>query len=224
MRKITIALMRDLEKQVNLGEISYSRMVEILNETIDSKALPEAEGTKSAEEKEETRIKIGDRIKFVQEITQDANEETPAFLFARKGDEGEIIKLKGDWKGARYSVKWDNWNTPFYAELGTDFIVLPKTNQFKSVPLLDGTKDEQLKYCHKRMAEAYNKIRELEEKLKSVPKAELPTDEEIDKASYEEAKACNLTGDSYAHLRSGFRRGAKWMRSKVEVMTKQNNT
>ena len=29
---ITIAELRDLEKQVTLGEISYSRMVEIINE------------------------------------------------------------------------------------------------------------------------------------------------------------------------------------------------
>lgn len=33
MEKIfTVALLRDLEKQVQKGEISYSRMVEILNE------------------------------------------------------------------------------------------------------------------------------------------------------------------------------------------------
>lgn len=31
-KAITLGLMRDLEKQVHLGEISYSRMVEILNE------------------------------------------------------------------------------------------------------------------------------------------------------------------------------------------------
>jgi hypothetical protein len=32
MAKITVALMRDLEQQVSDGNISYSRMVEILNE------------------------------------------------------------------------------------------------------------------------------------------------------------------------------------------------
>ena len=32
MNKLTVAEMRDLEKQVSLGEISYSRMVELLNE------------------------------------------------------------------------------------------------------------------------------------------------------------------------------------------------
>jgi transcriptional regulator with XRE-family HTH domain len=32
--RITIAKMRDLEKQVLSGEISYSRMVEIINETL----------------------------------------------------------------------------------------------------------------------------------------------------------------------------------------------
>jgi len=37
MKKITVSLMRGLEKQVLNGEISYSRMIEILNETL----LPE---------------------------------------------------------------------------------------------------------------------------------------------------------------------------------------
>jgi hypothetical protein len=37
--KITVALMRDLDKQVEREEISYSRMVEILNETANK---PEA--------------------------------------------------------------------------------------------------------------------------------------------------------------------------------------
>jgi len=32
MAKITVALMKELEKQLGHGEISYSRMVEILNE------------------------------------------------------------------------------------------------------------------------------------------------------------------------------------------------
>ena len=32
MNKLTVAEMRDLEKQVSKGEISYSRMVEIINE------------------------------------------------------------------------------------------------------------------------------------------------------------------------------------------------
>lgn len=32
MNKLTVAEMQDLEKQVSLGEISYSRMVEIINE------------------------------------------------------------------------------------------------------------------------------------------------------------------------------------------------
>jgi hypothetical protein len=39
MNKITVSLMRNLEKQVLQGEISYSRMIEILNETI---SVPES--------------------------------------------------------------------------------------------------------------------------------------------------------------------------------------
>jgi hypothetical protein len=34
MAKITVALVRDLEKKVSTGEISFSRMVEILNENV----------------------------------------------------------------------------------------------------------------------------------------------------------------------------------------------
>jgi len=33
-KKITVSLMRSLEKQVLKGDISYSKMIEILNETI----------------------------------------------------------------------------------------------------------------------------------------------------------------------------------------------
>lgn len=35
MAKITVALMKELEKQVALGDISYSRMIEILNAQIN---------------------------------------------------------------------------------------------------------------------------------------------------------------------------------------------
>lgn len=46
MKKIfTVAFMRDLEKQLNKGEISYSRMVEILNETANE-AIKEANDEK----------------------------------------------------------------------------------------------------------------------------------------------------------------------------------
>ena len=41
MAKITVALLRDLERKVTQGKISYSRMVEILNEHKDkSEELP----------------------------------------------------------------------------------------------------------------------------------------------------------------------------------------
>lgn len=54
MKKITVALMRDLEKQVLQGDISYSRMVEILNETVQP--------TEPATEKEPVRIPTRDEI------------------------------------------------------------------------------------------------------------------------------------------------------------------
>ena len=40
MPKITIALMRDLEYKVKKGEISYSRMVEIINKTVQGYSDP----------------------------------------------------------------------------------------------------------------------------------------------------------------------------------------
>jgi hypothetical protein len=36
MNQLSVAEMRDLEKQVSVGEISYSRMVEIINQRFDN--------------------------------------------------------------------------------------------------------------------------------------------------------------------------------------------
>lgn len=41
--KITVAFVRDLEKKVNSGEISFSRMVELLNEKAQATDEPEQE-------------------------------------------------------------------------------------------------------------------------------------------------------------------------------------
>jgi hypothetical protein len=69
-----------------------------------------------------TEAKIGDRIQFLQELTQDANEETPAFLFARKNEFGIITALPKHTEN--YSVKWDGWPESFYAKLGTEFKII----------------------------------------------------------------------------------------------------
>ena len=46
---ITVALLRDLESQVSKGEISYSRMVEVLNSRLQS-VKPENNGLASVEQ------------------------------------------------------------------------------------------------------------------------------------------------------------------------------
>ena len=64
----------------------------------------------------------GTRIKFLIEITQDANEETPAFFLAAKGDEGIIRK---HYEGNEYSVYWDGWKpASFIAEFEKEFIII----------------------------------------------------------------------------------------------------
>jgi len=52
MKKITVSLMRGLEKQVLNGEISYSRMIKILNERLlpESKNVPSEERQKVIKE------------------------------------------------------------------------------------------------------------------------------------------------------------------------------
>lgn len=68
---------------------------------------------------EKIALPIGTRIKFLKDLTEGANGEHPALLFAKKGDGGEVIGhgcREGHW------VKWDKWPEKFGAELGTDFI------------------------------------------------------------------------------------------------------
>jgi hypothetical protein len=56
---IITAEMRDLEKQVNLAEISYSRMIEMLCEKADEYAKPE---WISVKEKDLSHLKEGDGV------------------------------------------------------------------------------------------------------------------------------------------------------------------
>jgi len=85
---------------------------------------------------------VGDKIRFLKELTQDANEETPAFLFARKNEFGIIIALPK--ASGRYSVKWDGWIEPFYAEIDTEFEVVkssPMQGDKKVAKFDGGTED-----------------------------------------------------------------------------------
>ncbi len=71
--KITVALLRDLEKQVAAGDISYSRMVEILNEKVDE-SKPVVDTQELIEEKRifgkdirtliESQLNIGDEMRY----------------------------------------------------------------------------------------------------------------------------------------------------------------
>jgi hypothetical protein len=62
-----------------------------------------------------TEPKKGDRIRFLKELTQDANGETPAVIFCRKGDLG-TVEGKSEFTG-RYSVFWDGWkHAAFYCD------------------------------------------------------------------------------------------------------------
>ena len=68
-----------------------------------------------------TRVPIGTRIKFLKTLEEGPTAETPSFLFAEKGEYGEVTghnSTEGHW------VKTDSWPTPFGAKLGEEFIVV----------------------------------------------------------------------------------------------------
>ena len=56
---------------------------------------------------------VGTRIKFKRTLTSDANEESPGYTYARKGDLGRITG-HGCWEG--YWCKWDKWPNAFGIE------------------------------------------------------------------------------------------------------------
>ena len=66
-----------------------------------------------------TRLQVGTRIRFIKTLTGDADEFSPAKLYAKKGD-GGVITGHGPKEG--YWVKWDGWPNAFGAEHGTEFI------------------------------------------------------------------------------------------------------
>ena len=57
-------------------------------------------------------IPVGTKIKFTRELSCDATGDHPAFLFASKGQLGEVTGY-GTREG--YWVKADNWPAPFGA-------------------------------------------------------------------------------------------------------------
>ena len=68
---------------------------------------------------EKTELPIGTRIKFIKSLYGSATGESPACVYAEKGDGGEVTG-HGCWEG--HWVKWDKWDAPFGAKLGEDFI------------------------------------------------------------------------------------------------------
>jgi len=77
------------------------------------------------EKEQATRLPIGTRIQFVKTLREGPTDETPAFLFAEKGEYGEVTghnMTEGHW------VKTDSWPTPFGAKLGEEFVVVESGN------------------------------------------------------------------------------------------------
>jgi hypothetical protein len=66
-----------------------------------------------------TLLAVGTRIRFIKTLYGAPTGETPAFVYAEKGD-GGVITGHGTPEG--YWVKWDKWPHAFGASHGTEFI------------------------------------------------------------------------------------------------------
>ena len=64
-------------------------------------------------------LPVGTRIQFVKSIYGAATGDSPACIYAKKGD-GGVVTGHGTPEG--YWVKWDKWPHAFGAEYGLDFI------------------------------------------------------------------------------------------------------
>jgi hypothetical protein len=69
-------------------------------------------------ESDKELLPIGTRIVFLKTLDQGPNEDSPAIVFAEKGDGGCVT---GHGCKERYWVKWDKWQAPFGAIHGTEF-------------------------------------------------------------------------------------------------------
>lgn len=71
--------------------------------------------TKSDNTKE---LPIGTKIVFLKTLSAPPCEDHPGIIYARKGDFGTVVGhdcIEGHW------VKWEHWEAPFGATLGTEF-------------------------------------------------------------------------------------------------------
>lgn len=66
-------------------------------------------------------LPVGTRIKFIKELSSGPDEFSPGNLYAPKGATG-IVTGHGCSEG--HWVKWDEWEAPFGAICGTEFIEL----------------------------------------------------------------------------------------------------
>lgn len=68
---------------------------------------------------DEHKLPVGTRIKFVKTLISGPDECGPGNLYARAGDFGVVTGHdcpEGHW------VKWDKWEAPFGAKLGSEFV------------------------------------------------------------------------------------------------------
>lgn len=66
-------------------------------------------------------MKPGDRIRFLRRLDCGPTEDHPAFVYANKGETGEIVEVGGCAEG--FLVKTDSWPHAFGAE-ASEFEVL----------------------------------------------------------------------------------------------------
>ena len=75
-------------------------------------------------------IKVGDRIKFLKDLTCGQTEEHPPYIYARKGELGTVTQIGGCWEG--YWVLWDGWKHASFGCERKEFKLLENNN--KNVP------------------------------------------------------------------------------------------
>ena len=117
MAKITVSFIRDLEKQVCTGDISYSRMAEILNEQARSSYKDNIEFYKTKTDKVLTRgeryFKVNNKLNVLTQVCLEVNNDT------KRG--------KGHYKGI-YLIS----RTTFYTNWFPDFVEDSTEDEYNS--------------------------------------------------------------------------------------------
>jgi len=71
--------------------------------------------------------KAGDRIKFLKTLEAPADEESPACLFAVRGEYGTIKAVVDCWEG--YRAYWDNWPSAAFGCKAEEFVVATEESE-----------------------------------------------------------------------------------------------